>query len=391
MIAIAFWISLFLLVYPLFLYPPLLELLVRLLGRTKGLCGEEANAVENFQRNLELPAVSILLSVYNEKEIITEKIDNFLALKYPQERLELVVVSDGSDDGTDELISMHTALRICEDRVKLVRQTTRQGKSVALNAAALVAHGEILLFTDADSMLAPESLSLLVKPFACPQVDLVSGRSIYVDASGRENEGSLYRRFEEWLKQREGRLYGISGADGALYAMRASAYNPLEPEYINDLLHPVQVALSGKLSIAVPEANVIERDLSRSSGDEFARQTRIMAQSWLIFLRYTGTVLRQKRFGFFWQIVSHKVLRWLTLPLLGVNAIAAIWTPGKTPLFCLIGIGVFFLLTFFGSRLQGGRFPRVAWYFSLQSAAAMNGLFQLWQGERYVTWKPRGN
>lgn len=391
MMPLIFWISLILLVYPLFVYPLLLELLVRLKGNAGGAFFRSHDMIAGFPKSPVLPSVSMLLSVYNERDVIVEKIDNFLALEYPEEQLQLVVVSDGSDDGTEELAIRHVELRNCGDRIRIVRQEIRQGKSVALNTAAKEARGEILLFTDADSMLAPDSLSILVKPFACPQVDLVSGRSVYVDASGQENAGSLYRRFEEWLKQREGLLYGIPGADGALYALRASAYTPLPPEYINDLLHPVQVALNGRFSIAAPEARVVEKVLSRSSGGEFARQTRIMSQSWLIFLRHTGAVLRQKRFGFFWQIISHKILRWLALPLMGVNAVAALWTPGTLPVLCLLGIACFCLFAFLGARGHGGLPARIVWFFSLQSAAALNGLLRLWQGERYITWKPRGD
>ena len=398
MIAFLFWLTLFLLVYPLFLYPLILGLAVRMkygkanagndyagsgAGRGTGFAGSGEDGVPHR-------AVSMLLSVYNEKEVIGEKIDNFLELEYPAERLELIVVSDGSDDGTDELAGEHVARRGCASRVTLLRQETRQGKNAALNLAAGRASGELLLFTDADSMLAPDSLALLARHFSDPDVGLASGRSVYVDARGRETAGSLYRRYEEWLKQREGRLFGIPGADGALYLMRRNMYSPLPREYIHDLLHPVQVALAGAKAVAEPAAKVRERDGEAGPKQEFARQTRIMAQSWLVFLRHSGSILREKRYGFFWQLASHKFLRWLTLPLVAALLPGAILLSGTVPFACLAGAVLFAIFARLGYAGSGGTPGRVAWLFGLQSAAAVTGLIRLGQGRQYVTWQPRG-
>ncbi len=376
---------LFLLAYPLFIYPPLLALLSRT-GRKRTI---EARTADPFT-----PAVSVLLSVYNEEAALPEKLRNFAGLDYPADCLEFLVVSDGSTDGTDDLVrrpASHPNAR----NVRLLRQEGRAGKTAALNLAAAQARGEILVFTDADALFAPDSLRRLIEPFRDPAVGLTSGRSIYLDAAGRESAGSFYRRFEEWLKEKEGRLFGIAGADGAIYALRADLYASLPPAYINDFIHPFQTALAGRRSLAVPAARAIEPAPEAGAAAELARQTRIMAQSWRICLDFCGALLRARRFGFFWQIVSHKILRWIALPLLVLVALlsllSALFQTGILAALSLAGCVVFALAAGLGAFDLGGLLGRAAWLFLIQAAAAMSGLARLRRGEAFITWRPRGN
>lgn len=360
-----FWVCLFLLVYPLFLYPALLAVLR----------GKRPFPAEYPAR--ALPFVSMLVSVYNEQAVIRRKVENFRCIDYPRDRLELLVISDASDDGTDE------AVAACADgRVRLLRQNERRGKTAALNRGVAESGGDILFFTDADSMLRPDCLARLVASFADPLVGLASGRSIYRDDAGRETPASLYRRYEERIKEREGGLYGIAGADGAVYAMRRELYAPLPPHYINDLAHPVLTVLAGKRAVALPGAVVTESEEGAGGGKEFARQTRIMAQSWRIFFAYAGALARGGHWGFLWQFVSHKVLRWMALPLAVTAACAS--TPFLVLSLCSLPVIAV------GYHGRGGAAPRAAWLFALQSAAAMNGLYRFFKGETFATWAPRG-
>ncbi len=331
------------------------------------------------------PSVSLLLSVYNEEAVISRKLDNFLRLDYPRDMLELIVVSDGSTDATDVLVRDRA-----DPGVILLRQEGRLGKSSALNLAAKRATGDILFFTDADSMLRPDCLTKLVRPFADPMVGLTSGRSLYLDEQGRETAGSLYRRCEEWIKEKEGELFGIVGADGAVYAMRRELFTPLDPACINDFLHPIQVVMAGRKALAVPDALIAEAGTNEDGRSELARQTRIMAQSWLICLRFAWPLLAAGRLGFLWQLFSHKVLRWLILPLLFLCALAALLASGPAAALILTGIGLFGLCAALGARGKGGLPGRIGWLFTLQGAAAMIGLLRLARGNRYVTWNPRG-
>ncbi len=331
------------------------------------------------------PSISVLLSVYNEQAAIARKIENFLELEYPADKLEMLVVSDGSTDATEDMAAPYL-----DERVRLLRQDGRRGKTAALNLAASQAGGELLFFTDADAMLRADCLRRLAGAFADPAVGLAGGRSLYLDGNGRETAGSMYRRYEEWIKEREGRLWGIAGADGAVYALRRELYAPLPPECINDLIHPVQAVLAGKKAVAVPGALALEPASESGGGSELARQTRIMAQSWLIALRCTPELLRHRRWGFLWQFFSHKILRWLVLPLLGLAAALALRLPGTLPALTLAGMAALCPAAWLGFRGKGGRLCRAAWLFLVQSLAAMLGLFRLARGDRFVTWTPKG-
>lgn len=374
----------------------------------------------------DLPTVSVLLSVFDEEAVIERKILNFLALDYPAERIELCVVSDGCTDATESIVA-----RYAGQRVRLVRQEARGGKTRALNRAAAEAHGDVLVFTDANAMFRPDCVRRLAERLADPGVGLVSGVSVYVHASGDTTAGGVYRRYEEWIKSRESDLFSIVGADGAAYAMRRALYTPLAPEYINDLLHPVQVLLAGSRAVSEPRAVVEEEvdapaaspgtsrgeassgvqpgpqspprpqaqpDSQPDTGAEMRRQTRIMAQSWLICLRQLPVLVRRGCWGFVWQMLSHKVLRWATLPLLAVCAVSAValvprGMPYALAAAALAGGG---LLAWAGARgLGGGRgwggHARTAWLFVVLHAAAVNGLYRLLRGQTFVTWTPRGD
>jgi cellulose synthase/poly-beta-1,6-N-acetylglucosamine synthase-like glycosyltransferase len=375
-----FCLSLLLLVYPLFIYPLLLELF------------HKRRLIHSLKQDgvKEPPTVSILLSVYNEAANIQAKMDNFLALDYPPEKIELLVISDGSDDGTDDLVRERA--QTADGRIRLLRQEGRLGKTSALNLAATEALGEVLFFTDADSMLAPDCVKRLALPLLDPVAGLASGRSIYRDEAGNETTGSLYRRFEEWQKEREGSLFGIPGADGAGYALKKELYKPLPPEYINDLLHPLQTALAGQKALALPGALIYEAASETNSKSEFARQTRIMAQAWLIFLRFFLPLAKAGRWGFLWQFVSHKTLRWLALPWLALMTLSAVFLlPAAFPALALVCLAALILSALLGLGNKGGFAGRVSLLFILQSAAALNGLYRLARGNKFVTWKPRGN
>lgn len=367
--SVLFWVSLVLLVYPLAGYPLILGA-ARLFARTP----RPADSAYT-------PRVSVLLSVYNEENVIAGKIRNFLDQDYPEDNLELLIVSDASEDGTDTAIAPFMS-----ERVRLLRQEQRGGKTTALNRAVQEARGEILFFTDADSMLRADCLRILVRSFADPSVGLVSGRSLYLDESGRETGGSLYRRYEEWLKEHEGALFGIAGADGAVYAMRKSLYRHLPPDHINDLAHPMHVVLEGGRAVAQPGAVVTEPD-SHGSG-AFARQTRIMAQSWRIFLAHARPLLKAKRYGYLWQFLSHKVLRWLALPWLILLAVSAWSLAGALPALALAGLVLLCALAALDSK--AGKSGRLAGMFLLQSLAGSYGLLRLLRGQSFVTWNPRG-
>jgi len=373
--SMVFWFCLGALVYAFILFPALLWLFSRVAGKKPVRCGNH------------LPRVSVILSVYNEEAVIGDKIGNFLALDYPEDRIELVVVSDGCSDRTEELV------RACESaRVRLFVQQERGGKTLALNRGVREAQGEVLVFTDANSMFEPDAVRRLVSHFAAHEIGLVSGSSQYLDSRGRaENTGGAYRRYEDFIKEMESLTVSIVGADGAIYAMRRELYEPLPPEFINDLLHPVQVVRRGLRAVQEPLARCTEV-LESGTGDELRRQTRIMAQSWLIVLTQAPRILGAGRYGYFWALMSHKVLRWLTLPIMGVllASSAALWGEGGGYRIALLLQAAFYAAAVAGWR--GGRgLLRIPSMFLMLHLAALTGLVRLAAGQAYATWDPRRN
>ncbi len=374
-----FWFFAFLLVYPLIFYPLCLKFW-HMMRRHKAM---------PFSKTQCPPHVSILLSVYNEQKVIDEKIKNFLALDYAPERLELLIISDQCTDNTENIVQQYTS----DTRIRLLRQETRGGKTKALNRAAQEARGDILFFTDADSMLHPKAMQKLTAPFSQPHVGLVSGRSVYMDNMGKESTGSLYRRYEEWIKNYEGNLFGIAGADGAIYALRKELYQELPPNIINDLAHPIQVILADHH--AMTQADAIVYEPAEEQGSVFARQTRIMAQSWYVFFCYAKALWQAKHWGFLWQFISHKVLRWLALIwLMAFGVVSMVLLQSESmPSPLLPCLGILGLAGLLFSALLGEKarvFGRISRLFLLQSTAGVYGLVRLCQGEAFVTWSPKG-
>lgn len=371
---ILFWLALTLLLYVFVGYPLVIKMLAAIIG-----VGTKKD--EGF-----LASVSIILSVYNEEEVIEAKIANFLALDYPEDLLEIVIISDCCSDRTDELILRHT-----NQRIHLLVQAERSGKTRNLNRGVSEARGEILVFTDANSMFDRDAVKKLVRNFADSTVGLVSGKSVYLDATGSVSSGGVYRRYEDFIKDSESRMGGVIGADGAIYALRKNNYTPLRSEYINDFIHTIQVVLAGGRAINDDQAISCEKVEETGSG-ELRRQTRIMSQSWLIFVSQFGLVLKAGKLLYLWQLISHKLLRWLTMPFV-VMLFGASWDCAPAGFFYqAVFVSQIFFITgvLVGTRAKSG-FMRVLYLFILLHYAALAGLFKYLNGTIYTTWNPRNN
>lgn len=366
-----FWLSALVVGYAFAGYPLTLILLVKFFGKR-----EMSRPVAYW------PTVSIVVSAYNEEAVLPDKIRNFEALAYPPERMEMLIVSDGSTDATADIVRAWG-----NPRVRLLEQPHNLGKTRALNRAAAESSGDILIFTDANSMFDAKAVSRLAERFADPEVGLVSGHSRY--ESGQSGSGG-YRRYEDALKALESRLWGIVGADGAIYAMRRTLYVPLEPQFINDFLHPVEVVLRGYRAVQEPEAVCTE---PFSVGvDEMARQTRIMTQSWIVILASIPALVMAGKLGFLWQLFMHKLLRWLSLPLLLACLLANVSLLGQWWLYdaaFAIQAGFYLSATLF--RLRGRGFGSLAYGFIVLHLAPIVGLGKYVRGERYLLWKPRNS
>jgi cellulose synthase/poly-beta-1,6-N-acetylglucosamine synthase-like glycosyltransferase len=375
-VVILFWSCCLLLTYVYVLYPALVSALAARYGRP-------------VQRGDALPAVTIIVTVYNEEKCIRAKLDNLAELNYPPELLDVIVGSDASSDSTEAIAASYDRLR-----VRVLRVEGRQGKTACQNAAAASAKGEVLIFTDATTRLHADAVRRLVENFADAAVGCVAGRLDYVtdieNLTGRG--GRAYWDYEVRLRAGESLLGSLIGVSGCLYAVRRSAYRPIHPYLISDFVIAMRMREQGLRTILAPDAVCFEATLDRGH-EELAMRTRVAARS-LNALVAERRFLNPARYGLFaWQLWSHKVLRYAT-PLLwliaiGANLALASQMPYLVLLlaqFALIAAGaVGFLLQQRGHKL--GLLTR-PYYFLLTNVASLIATLRYLQGERIVTWTP---
>jgi cellulose synthase/poly-beta-1,6-N-acetylglucosamine synthase-like glycosyltransferase len=297
-LAIVFWLSVGLLFYAHLGYALLLALLARV--RTRG----------GFPPPRDVPTVSVIVPAYAEEAVIAARIANLRALAYPPERLEVVVACDGSPDAT--------AARAREAGADLVLELPRGGKIRAQDAAVGRASGEIVAFSDANTLWAPDALERLVAPFANPAVGYVCGEVRLTGENGTNQEG-LYWRYEMALRSLESRVRSVTGGNGAIYATRREAYLVVDPIMGHDLSFPFNMIKRGWLAVYAPDARASEKMVPTIEG-EFSRKRRMMSHTWPIVFR--GGMLSPRGYDplYALMILSHRVLRYLT-PFLHVVAL----------------------------------------------------------------------
>jgi cellulose synthase/poly-beta-1,6-N-acetylglucosamine synthase-like glycosyltransferase len=373
-----FTISLAVCVYLYVGYPALVFVLARLRGRPIR------------QSDDAQPSMTVIIPAFNEAATIDEKLRNTLALDYPPDRFEAVVVSDGSTDGTAEI-----ARRYAGPRARVL-DLPRGGKARALNAGVEDARGEILVFTDANSLLEPDAMRHLARNFADPEVGGVCGNKRYRASAGdatAEGEG-LYWRYDKWQKQQETRIGSIFAADGTLHAVRRALYVPIDdPAQADDIAISTRVVLQGSRLVYEPAA-VAWEEAPVEGRDEFHRKIRVTNHSVRALLNLRGALWRS---GFYSvELISHKLLRhfapFFLLPLLISNVVLA----PVHPLFAVIlALQVFFYgLALAGVLLRATpagrlRVITVPYYFTLVNAAAFLGVLSILRGHRQHSWTPR--
>jgi cellulose synthase/poly-beta-1,6-N-acetylglucosamine synthase-like glycosyltransferase len=336
----------------------------------------------------ELPAVTLIVSAYNEEAVIAAKVENSLALDYPADRLEVMVVSDACSDRTDDIVRSFT-----DPRVRLLRMPNRGGKTAGLNAAVAAASGAIVVFSDANAMYVPDAIRQLVRPFADPAVGAVTGEQRYHAAdSGSAGEGEgLYWKYELWIKRMESRISSVVGGDGAIYAIRRALYWPMQPEDVSDFVNPVQIVMAGYRNVYAPEAAAYEHS-GDSDQKEFRRKVRIVNQSWRACLKLPQAANPLRGGLFAWQLLSHKIMRWWAPLAFVVLALCTAFLFARGGWYAMAGWGqtVCYTLAVAGYLWPASRArPRVIavpYYFALVNVASMKGIVEAFRGKTYATW-----
>jgi cellulose synthase/poly-beta-1,6-N-acetylglucosamine synthase-like glycosyltransferase len=250
------------------------------------------------------PPVSLVVAAHNEEDVIVPRLENLLALDYPPEQLDIVVVSDGSTDRTDHLVE---AVAARTPRVRLLH-VARGGKVAAQDFAVRATDGDIVAFSDANTVWRVDALRKLVRSFADPEVAYVCGDHSYEPTIGTNREG-VYARFEAWLRKNESRVGSVTGGVGPIYAVRRDDYVELDPRFGHDLALPYLLVERGRRAVVEPEAIAWEKP-ARDIEDEYRRKIRMFEHCWLIVLR--GGMLRRARGLYLLQLISHRYLRYAT-------------------------------------------------------------------------------
>ena len=365
-LAVLFWLSALLIAYTHLGYP----LALRLLTDTR------RRSDRRPAPSKELPTVSLIVAAFDEEEVIAGKVANALALDYPRERLELIVASDGSGDATAE--------RARAAGADLVLELPRRGKLAAQNAAAERAVGEVLAFSDANSAWEEGALRELVAAFADPGVGYACGQVRFLDPEGDNMEGA-YWRYEMAVREMESSLAGITAGNGAIYAVRADDYLPLDPAGSHDLSFPFLLAKRGRRSLYVSAARAEEKMVPTLEG-EWDRKRRMMVGLWDIVVGEGMISPRGYRPLYAWELFSHRLLRYLT-PFLHLVAFV-------TNLL-LLGSGTLYVVTYgiqvavIAAALLGGSLPlaplRFARYYWLTTLSIAAGLW-----DRFRHGRPAG-
>ena len=304
-----FWISIAALAWTQVGYGAFLALLRRARGGPGAVAEPPAR---------ERPSVSLIVAAYAEEDVIAAKVANALALDWPRDRLQIVVAVDGgAERGADA-----TAERARAAGADLVLELPRGGKVRAQDAAVRRARGELVAFSDANALWAPDALRRLVAPFATdPAVGYVCGQVSFTNADGGTNQEGLYWRDEMALRSLESRLASVTGGNGAIYATRRDAYIEVDPIMGHDLSFPFNMVKRGWRALYAPDARASEKMVPSIEG-EFARKRRMMGHGWPIVLR--GGLLSPKGYGPLYglMILSHRVLRY-AMPFLHLLALIA--------------------------------------------------------------------
>jgi len=376
-VELVFWCCLVLIVHTYILYPVIVALLRKQSGGTPSEIGEGA------------VVVSVVIAVFNEDKVIGERIVNLESGSYPKEKMEVLVGSDGSTDSTNDVLSGHIA-----DGYTPYIFPHRRGKAAVLNDLMREAKGEIVVFSDANTVFEDDTITELVKPFGDPVVGAVAGELVLQSLNqsvGGEGEVS-YWRFENWLKRAESDAGSTLGASGGVYAIRKNLWHPLpyEKSIVDDFLIPMNVLISGYRVRYNRFARAFEKTADSVRG-EFTRKVRIGASNFNGIPEFLP--LLHPRFGFVcFALWSHKILRWcVPFFLIGV-AVTTIILQWESPFFrsVLLLESLFLLVALFGLAAD-----RLKWrvgiagypyYFLAMNAALLFGFFKSLTDRQTPEW-----
>lgn len=375
--AFLFWLAVAVLLYQYVGYPIALAALAALRGKQRP---------AEFARDEDLPRVTLVISAFNEAEVLDGKIRNALALDYPKDRLEIVVSSDGSTDATNDIARSFAA-----DGVVLHEYPVNRGKNLCLNDTLPRASGDVIVFTDANGMYHPQAVRTLVQGFADPRVGSVCGELIYKNFNDNPiAEGyNRYWELDQMQKRLESDLGCLLGANGSIFAVRKHLCRAIPNDVCNDMVQPIWVAAAGHLCLYEPRAGSFEAG-SRNLPDELKRRSRIIGRGIRGIAAVWPDIARQRAWLVGWELLTRKGLRYLTplwflLLLVGAGLAPGVFYKAVFVLQLLV-----YLAIPAGFILPEGKLKRLASpavYFGIGNLAAIMGWWKVTTGSELGRWQ----
>ncbi|MFH1701753.1 MAG: glycosyltransferase family 2 protein [Candidatus Zixiibacteriota bacterium] len=371
-----FWISLGILLYVYFGYP----VLIYVLGGSK--------RTVNFQTG-NLPKISMIICAYNEENIIAQKIQNALSCDYPFDKFEIIIVSDGSRDTTNEIVSGYS-----DARMKFIANPNRGGKATALNTAFENCTGEICVLTDANVMFEPDAVKKLVRNFSDVTIGAVVGNVILKSAAGEITGESIYSKYEKAIHAAENNWATMITVDGAMYAIRSIYANKIPADTITDDWFLASRSLLGKKRMIYDPEAIGYEDAAASVSGEFNRKVRMIAGGFQLMIRRMGLFLNPVSYPkLSFMFISHKLLRWVSglfmivlllsnISLLDTDISFYIWMLGIQSVFYLLA-----LIGWVGRRSLTNFLFYVPYYFAAVNLAAILGLLKYITGTQKAAWE----
>jgi len=381
---ILFWLSLFVVFYTFLGYGIVLYILVRIRRLFKG--KRLAPGLDQ-----DLPTLTLVIAAYNEESIIEEKIADTLGLSYPEGKLKLVFVTDGSSDRTPDLVARYP-------QIKLMHTPVRSGKILAMHRAMDEVDTEVVVFTDANTFLNKDALLLIARHYADASVGAVSGeKRVMQDALSDATAGEgFYWKYESTLKKWDSELYSVVGAAGELFSVRRSLYRSVEPDTIlDDFMISMQIAEKGYRIVYEPDAYASELS-SENIKEELKRKVRIAAGGIQSILRLKKLMNPFHDPLLSFQYISHRVLRWTVTPFLMIlalvlNMIIVARSGGVVYRFILAGQVAFYLLALGGWMLERQKIKVkalfVPYYFCMMNYAVLAGIRRYFKGSQSAAWE----
>jgi len=372
---VVFWGAFALIFLNYLLYPVVVVFLSRMARKTP--------VPESYE-----PTVTLIIAAYNEEKVIAGKIENSLEIDYPGEKLHVIVVSDGSDDGTEKIVSSYKQRGILS-----LHAPERNGKSAALDRAVQSAGGEILVFSDANNMYDKNAIRALVRHFSDPRVGGVTGAKKIIPHEARSSSAgdSLYWKYESAIKKAESILGSITAADGEITAIRRDLYEPIEKDLINDDAAITFSIIRKGYRFLYDDGAISREYASVSLKDDFHVKVRMVAGGFQTLRRFRYEIWPPIT-AFRVQFLIHKALRWVVPVFLLLMFLANILLAGE-PFYAMTFAAqvLFYAASGFGYfLLNRGRTVMlfyVPMYFTVMNAAALMGLGRHLGGKQGVAWR----